>query len=426
MDRRGERGQTIILVAVALVSLLAMAALAIDVVTLYVARSETQRAADAAALAGAKGLADSGVTTLQPGDANLGAAETMAQSMALAEVIAFLDGTLPTNQVSAGPPSLVTGFPTFNMTPNNNPRITVSIQRINLPTFFARILGRNSATVTATATAEAYNPANVQNFTPITPKGVKPWLVANLDPAQSGNPFVNGATGAVETGVIGENFSLRPDCQAALPTTCTLARSPMGFTNSGLPPQVDYVPALVNHNITPCPCQGSSDFEYSIGCYDPTVYQVYQCGSTSSTAQASWDNTVSYNELTGGAVSATECLIHATASGPGNGQDTLNYPAYPDGPPEITAQSGPQNGQKVTTSNSIVTIPIVDPAVTNGNAAVTIVGFLQGFIKEVDAGGNVNVTVMNVAGCSSSPTATPPVIGGMGTSPVPVRLITPP
>ena len=49
--RSRERGQTIILVAVALVSLLAMAALAIDVTTLYVARGEMQRAADAAALA---------------------------------------------------------------------------------------------------------------------------------------------------------------------------------------------------------------------------------------------------------------------------------------------------------------------------------------------------------------------------------------
>ena len=48
-----------------MVSLLAMAALAIDVVTLYVARTEVQRAADAAALAGAKALADSGVTTLR-------------------------------------------------------------------------------------------------------------------------------------------------------------------------------------------------------------------------------------------------------------------------------------------------------------------------------------------------------------------------
>ena len=50
--RPGERGQTILLVAVSLVSLLAMAALSIDVVTLYTAHGEMQRAADAAALAG--------------------------------------------------------------------------------------------------------------------------------------------------------------------------------------------------------------------------------------------------------------------------------------------------------------------------------------------------------------------------------------
>jgi len=45
--RRGEHGQTILLVAVAMVGLLGMVALSIDVVTLYVARRETQRAADA-------------------------------------------------------------------------------------------------------------------------------------------------------------------------------------------------------------------------------------------------------------------------------------------------------------------------------------------------------------------------------------------
>ena len=75
-----ERGQTIILVAISLVSLLAMAALAIDVVTLYVARGEIQRAADAAALAGAHAIADSGATTLSSGDSNLAGAETVANS----------------------------------------------------------------------------------------------------------------------------------------------------------------------------------------------------------------------------------------------------------------------------------------------------------------------------------------------------------
>ena len=67
-----------ILVAIAIVSLLAMVALAIDVITLYAARSEAQSAADAAALAAAKMLVDSGVTA-DPANAAL---QTTAQTAA--------------------------------------------------------------------------------------------------------------------------------------------------------------------------------------------------------------------------------------------------------------------------------------------------------------------------------------------------------
>ena len=47
----------------------AMAALSIDVVTLYTARSEAQLAADGAALAGARVLANSGLTSSAAGPA---------------------------------------------------------------------------------------------------------------------------------------------------------------------------------------------------------------------------------------------------------------------------------------------------------------------------------------------------------------------
>jgi len=80
--RHHERGQTIILVAISLVSLLAMAALAIDIVTLYAARSEMQRAADAAALAGAKAIADSGITTLLLADPNFATVQSWASTAA--------------------------------------------------------------------------------------------------------------------------------------------------------------------------------------------------------------------------------------------------------------------------------------------------------------------------------------------------------
>src|SRR5579864_3697198 len=89
-QRRHEQGQTILLVAISMVSLLAMAALAIDIVTLYVARSEIQRAADAAALAAAKAIADSGITTLLLTDPSFATVKPWAQTAATNQVNAVL------------------------------------------------------------------------------------------------------------------------------------------------------------------------------------------------------------------------------------------------------------------------------------------------------------------------------------------------
>jgi hypothetical protein len=77
-----------------------------------------------------------------------------------------------------------------------------------------------------------------------------------------------------------------------------------------------------------------------------------------------------------------------------------------------------------------VSFPIYDDTeALNGsnNSPVTIVGFLQVFINSVDTAtsGYVNVTVLNVAGCGENvPSSGVTYING--TSPVPVRLITPP
>ena len=57
-----ERGVTMVLVAVAMIAIIAIAALSIDVITLYLAREEAQRSADAAALAAVRILSVSGMT----------------------------------------------------------------------------------------------------------------------------------------------------------------------------------------------------------------------------------------------------------------------------------------------------------------------------------------------------------------------------
>src|SRR5580692_8331194 len=62
--QKNERGVVITLVAVFMLGIVAaMAALSIDVVTIYTARSEAQLAADGAALAAARVIANSGATS---------------------------------------------------------------------------------------------------------------------------------------------------------------------------------------------------------------------------------------------------------------------------------------------------------------------------------------------------------------------------
>ena len=140
-QRQHEQGQTIILVAISLVSLLAMAALAIDIVTLYVARSEIQRAADAAALAAAKAIADSGVTTLQisPTDPNLHRPrKLLAQNMATAAVTGLLSAPA-INLVAGNAPTLNTLTPIpIDWSRQGNPHVTISLKASICLLFFPR------------------------------------------------------------------------------------------------------------------------------------------------------------------------------------------------------------------------------------------------------------------------------------------------
>src|SRR5437870_13105691 len=240
-----ERGQTIALVALTIVTLLAMAALAIDVVTLYVAKGEVQRAADAAALVAAKAFVDSGVTS-DPANTSL---QTLAENMATAGINAIL----PQNKVAGSAPVLV-GTPTFCFNCPaypypGNPQVTVTLQRTGLPIFFARIWRTAAATVTASAKAEAYNPSNSQtatgNYIPIAPKCVKPLLIPNKDPNNPGAPFIL-PTGVVSAGVVGKQIILKDACQAGNPNAACAAPLPLDPPANG--GQAHFVPALVTPN----------------------------------------------------------------------------------------------------------------------------------------------------------------------------------
>jgi len=469
LSQPGERGVTIILVALSMVGVLAMAVLSIDVITLYLDRLEAQRSADAAALTAARIISLSGIT----GDPDNGtgywsqicggetsAASQAAQAVAFQNTVAGIPATSVKVTYSAGAGSADSSEDcTARRIPGgfgNNPMVTVQVQRTALPTLFARMWGSRSSSVTVTATAEAFNPSDsgtvgntdTDSITPVQPRCVKPWVVPNRDPLNGGTQFVSVGRGRIQNpgislngagspGVIGENFWLNPDCVAGV-FPCTLGTNPpLWNLTATTPPYIEgpnnlqYVPAAIGTTFTAVPsCTEGVAFEKAIeGCESPTNYQ---CGARDA-------NTIDLSELPTLAADTTNgvlCLIHqgAAPGGQPTGQDQLTPYAQPSSYPfQIVAGTNNPfitSGTAITSSASVASLPIYDDTEgtgkinSTGTTNVTFVGFLQVFINGVDQYGNINVTVLNVAGCGNgSDTTGSPVTGS---SPVPVRLITPP
>src|SRR5215469_3539 len=149
-----ESGVTMLMVAIAMVAIIAMAALSIDVVTLYLARAEAQHSADAAALGAARVLSLSGVTgdsqnvtgywpaacALATQVAQAVASQNAVSNAAVTSVyVNFLyNGTAMTN-------CSFTGANAFGV----NPQVQVKVVQGGLPTFFSRIWSRGANSVSA-------------------------------------------------------------------------------------------------------------------------------------------------------------------------------------------------------------------------------------------------------------------------------------
>ncbi len=138
-----ERGQTVVLVAVFMMSLMGMATFAIDMGSWYQSKRAVQAAADAAALAGASRLPVS---------------SSAATTAASAE---YQKNGLGSDSVS------------YQVTTNqhSSDSLTVTATRV-VPTWFAKLFGYNSTTITATSRA------TVQSFQQVVPnQNVMPWGV---------------------------------------------------------------------------------------------------------------------------------------------------------------------------------------------------------------------------------------------------------
>jgi hypothetical protein len=429
-----------------MVGMISMAALSIDIGTLYQASAEAQKSADAGALAAAEVLSLSGMT----GDpTNIAGQWQQACNAAIAAAQAVVNQ----NPVGGSLPSTpnITFFSTDSSNCTNsgafgvNPMVTVKVTQPNVPTFFAHIFGlfNNSwktATVSGTATAEAYNPSNSENYTangnivPVQPRCVKPWIVPNEDPFSppnctggTCNPFIDPAYGSIKNpgildfsgGVIGEQFSLTPDCNPS--GACGPVTIPPQAQQS--PPTLQYIPGQVL-SPTAIPSCATDTYEQAVaGCEEPAAYQ---CGVQLG-AQVDFTQTTVASDASSG----TRCLIHQAGPTIG-GQDVMSpLTTFPF--PIVAGSANPLNvgNTLITNSDSIVTVPIYDSSVTlppGSTPSVTIVGFMQVFINQVDAviPGSVAVTVLNISGCGNGLTTTVAPTPMNGTSPVPVRLITPP
>jgi Flp pilus assembly protein TadG len=470
--RPKERGVTMALVALTMAVLISLAALSIDVGTLYEAKAEAQRAADAAALTAARVISISGITTDPLNAANswqpaCGGAASTATQAAVSMAQQNLIGGVPVAAAAVNVNYIAGNSGTTNADCSKlgadfgvNPIVTVSLQRTNLPVFFARIFSLfggtfSGASVSATASAEAFNPSGsfVLGEVPVNPRCVKPWFVPNQDPGHAAGPFVSRTVGQIQNpgvstvGVIGETFNLTPDCETNHAGRCHLLTinppNPGPYPVATPPSTLQYVPGEVpgtsvaiaaNGTINGCSqVQNATYWNAVAGCDQSTIYA---CGNSLANNVDLVDNPgLPRND----SVNAVQCLINESANGLNNGQDYL----APAGPPPYTypfqilagansalVSAGVASGSQITSSPSIVSLPIYDsgpPAITLnafGKTPVTVIGFLQVFINSADsATGNINVTVMNVAGCGNS-FGGPPV--AVGSSPVPVRLITPP
>jgi len=399
----------------------AMAALSIDVVTLHTARSEAQLAADSAALAAARVLANSGMTSDTTGGLTT-AAE--AQAAAVAVQVATQNQVGGRNLLATE----VSNPPTFGGT-TTNPTVTVRVQRNDLPTFFARIWGTRQLTVAASATAEAYNPSGAgPGQVPAAPICVKPWLLPNMDPSSSAtppttifDPITGGITNPALLGWSDPGTRLSVVC----PGGCTSIPAPSDWQYypgdpTNFPPPTQALPACT-------PVLTTAYQESVAGCIQTPI----ACNS-----QVNID-TSPYASRDSETADAVNCLTHATA---GKG-DMVDSPSPPTAPFEFVA--GADNpvavidpslaGQELMVSDSLVTVPVFDSVSgTPPVNPVTIIGFVQLFLNPngnptQNSGGNaghMKTAVVNLAGCGTSAAASPFILGN-GASPVAVRLISP-
>jgi hypothetical protein len=427
MNSQSERGQTLLIVAVSLLSILAIAALAVDVVSLFVARNEVQRAADAAALAGAKMFVLSGFTSGQLGSMNSSTVQGLVceNSGGVSRAAANQQATYTAQQNLVGGQIPSVTNVSCNFSTPENPQITVTVQKTNLPVYFAKIWRFAGASASASATAEAFNPSG-STGPAIGVSSTKPWLLPNCNPEGSGcTPgfFFSGPNNSISNPA---NFIATPS-----PLSLNQLPNTSGTASGGY-----YVIAQPASNVCPvvtspppgsCTNVESSPYQKAIAC---AGISLLHCGDTVAVQKASGSMTFQQETQQG-----IQCLIHAAPVGLaanachiGGDQDCFESPV-PGQPVVIDGGLSNTNPalrgvSNISRSDSVVILPVYDgvnvPCANGQSCDETVIGFLQFGIVSFDGGGKLTGYFLNASGCGAN--GTTGIFGG-GLNSIPVRLI---
>lgn len=172
---RYAKGQMAVILTLVIATLIGAMALGADVAVMYFNHLQLQKGVDAAALAGANFL--QGSYTYTPTNASCDGQSDYAKEAACD--YAANDGLTSANNTALTFNEPGTGLPAGSATPN----IQVIANRSNLPYLFGRVLGLNSYTVAAVATAKASGPAtSVNGMFPMGMQCTAPCSLANVTP----------------------------------------------------------------------------------------------------------------------------------------------------------------------------------------------------------------------------------------------------
>ena len=373
-----EDGYTLVIIAAVIVVFLGFTALSVDVGVLYSARASAQRAADAAALAGAfvfitRNDLDETTTPRQSDVIKENAIKTAAENKMLGSPV-----TIGLADVTVDTP---------------NRRVTVQVNQ-SQPTLFARILGENSANIHATAIAEAAASATGSGCT-------KPWFIPNTavaPPTEDPCDRISG-NGTTTQGACSLGHVLI-DPATGVPTTWGLSQRGQSFTikpknpNQALAPGQFYAIQLGDSS-------GGRDYRQNIA---TCPAEVVRC-ATSYTSEN--------GDMVGPTRFGTCELVCYVYDGSGNcnacPRDTWvgigNYRRPP--------RPGQLEGDITSTSRSLIVSPIVDVCQycatggpPTGQSDFQVIGFALIFIDGM-SGNDVQGHLVDIIEC-------PPTAGGGG------------